>query len=94
MRSLIAHEYMDKFTGRDKLFKSLDQMTGDVDMTGNVEEFAQILLQLQVCLLFGILILNLLFKKPDSKAKYMSLAPSALSKMYGIIHLGYVLLSL
>ena len=43
MRSLIAHEYMDKFTGRDKLFKSLDQMTGDVDMTCNVEEFAQIL---------------------------------------------------
>ena len=43
MRSLIAHEYMDKFTGPDKLFKSLDQMTGDVDMTCNVEEFAQIL---------------------------------------------------
>ena len=38
--------------------------------------------------------LNLLFKKLDSKAKYMCLAPSALSKMYEIIHLGYVLLSL
>jgi len=43
MRSLIAHEYEDKFTGEDKLFKALDKMTGDVDMTCNVEEFAQVL---------------------------------------------------
>ena len=43
MRSLIAHEYGDKFYGQDKLFKALDKMTGDVDMSCNVEEFAQIL---------------------------------------------------
>ena len=43
MQTLIAHEYMDKFTGRDKLYKALDKMTGDVDMTCNTEEFAQIL---------------------------------------------------
>ena len=43
MRRLIAHEYMDKQTGRDRLFKALDKMAGDIDMTCNVEEFAQIL---------------------------------------------------
>ena len=43
MRSLIAHEYEDKFSGQDRLFKALDKMTGDVDMSCNVEEFAQIL---------------------------------------------------
>jgi acetylcholinesterase len=38
---LIAHEYRNKFTGPDRLFKALDLMAGDSDMTCNTEEFAQ-----------------------------------------------------
>ena len=41
VQKLIGHEYMDKFYGRDALFKALDLMAGDVDMACNTEEFAQ-----------------------------------------------------
>ena len=41
MSALIAYEYSDKFTSPDKLFKALDRMVGDADMTCNTEEFAQ-----------------------------------------------------
>lgn len=45
MRTLVAHEYRDAFEGQNKLFKALDKMAGDVDMTCNTEEFAQLLAQ-------------------------------------------------
>ena len=43
MQKLIAHEYMDKFSGPESLYKSLDLMAGDSDLTCNTEEFAQIM---------------------------------------------------
>ena len=43
IQTLIAHEYRDKFTGPDKLFKALDQMAADSDMVCQTEEFAQIM---------------------------------------------------
>ena len=41
LQKLIGHEYSDKFAGSDRLFKALDLMAGDVDMSCNTEEFAQ-----------------------------------------------------
>ena len=43
IQTLIAHEYRDKFTGPDRLFKALDQMAADSDMVCQTEEFAQIM---------------------------------------------------
>ena len=42
---MIAHEYMDKYEGSDKLFKALDKMAGDSDTVCQVEEFAQVMAQ-------------------------------------------------
>ena len=41
LQKLIGHEYSDKFSGPDRLFKAVDLMAGDIDMSCNTEEFAQ-----------------------------------------------------